>query len=95
MNSTKQEKPAAALSKPWVVGLAASFCCLLWGSAFPAVKIGYRLLDIGGEDSAAQIVYAGLRFFIAGVLIVLFHCLRERRFVCPKRSSWPMVASWL
>ena len=92
MNNFKQEKPAAALTRPWVVGLAASFCCLLWGSAFPAVKIGYRLLDIGGEDSAAQIVYAGLRFFIAGVLIVLFHCLRERRFVAPKSSSWPMVA---
>ena len=60
------------LTRPWVVGLAASFCCLLWGSAFPAVKIGYQLLGIGGEDSAAQIVYAGLRFFIAGILIVLF-----------------------
>lgn len=91
MNEIKGDNQSAVLTRPWVVGLAASFCCLLWGSAFPAVKIGYRLLDIGGEDSAAQIVYAGLRFFIAGVLIVLFQCLREKRFLLPRKGSWPMV----
>lgn len=87
----QEEKQSDVLTRPLVVGLAASFCCLLWGSAFPAVKIGYQLMGIGGEDSAAQIVYAGARFFIAGVLIILFQCLRERRFVRPKRSSWPMI----
>lgn len=79
------------LTRPWVVGLAASFCCLLWGSAFPAVKIGYQLLGIGGEDSAAQIVYAGLRFFIAGILIVLFKCGKERRLVLPGKQAWPLI----
>lgn len=79
------------LTRPWVVGLAASFCCLLWGSAFPAVKIGYQLLGIGGEDSAAQIVYAGLRFFIAGILIVLFKCGKERRLVLPGKHAWPLI----
>ena len=33
-------------SAPMVICLLAAFCCLLWGSAFPAVKIGYGLLSI-------------------------------------------------
>jgi hypothetical protein len=34
------------MQKTIVVWLGAFFCCLLWGSAFPCIKIGYRLFDI-------------------------------------------------
>ena len=33
----------STLQRPMVICLLAAFCCLLWGSAFPAVKIGYGL----------------------------------------------------
>ncbi len=38
-------------TKPWALALCAIFCCLLWGSAFPCVKIGYKLFEIN-TDSA-------------------------------------------
>lgn len=31
------------LQNPWVIAVLAIFCCALWGSAFPFIKIGYRL----------------------------------------------------
>lgn len=55
--------------------------CLLWGSAFPAVKTGYALLQIGAEDSASQLLFAGYRFTGAGLLLMLFCPLSGRNIL--------------
>jgi drug/metabolite transporter (DMT)-like permease len=66
------------LTQPHVVLLLASLCCLLWGSAYPAIKQGYALLSIGRDDLAAQMLFAGLRFFGAGLLLMVFAVLTRR-----------------
>lgn len=78
--------------KAWVITLAA-FCCLLWGSAFPSIKIGYKLWDIGSDDRMAQILFAGMRFFLAGILTILIGSCISRRILLPKRSSLPKIAA--
>lgn len=77
------------LERPGAVPALALLCCALWGSAFPCVKIGYRLLDIQGAGS--QILFAGFRFFLAGVLTLLLSSLLEGRAVRVRRSSVPAV----
>ena len=59
------------LTRPPVVFLLATFCCLLWGSAFPAIKQGYALFGIAPNDVASQMVFAGVRFVAAGGLLLL------------------------
>ncbi|MDZ7892030.1 MAG: DMT family transporter [Rhodoferax sp.] len=54
------------------VFLLAGLCCLLWGSAYPAIKQGYALLEISRSDLAAQILFAGYRFVGAGALLLMF-----------------------
>ncbi len=34
------------ITKPLGIGLLACLCCLLWGSATPAIKIGYEWFGI-------------------------------------------------
>lgn len=46
------------------------FTALLWGSAIPMIKMLYELLEVPGDDTGAKILIAGLRFFIAGLLVV-------------------------
>lgn len=46
-------------------------CTLLWGSAFPVIKISYEKLGIPTEDIFSKIYFAGLRFFIASILVFL------------------------
>ena len=53
------------------VALAAMLCCALWGSAFPVIKIGYNFLNIAGSDTSSQILFAGIRFFLAGFFTIL------------------------
>lgn len=77
------------LQKPAVVCLLALICCALWGSAFPCIKVGYEWFGIEGTGS--QILFAGYRFFLAGVLTFVFGCILEKRFLTMKRSSIPYI----
>ena len=54
-----------------VVWLGALICCALWGSAFPCIKIGYQMFEIPQDAVATQILFAGLRFTLAGILVIL------------------------
>lgn len=75
------------MQKTIVVWIGALLCCALWGSAFPCVKIGYRLFEIASEDVATQILFAGCRFTLAGVLTILLGSLLNRRVLIPKKES--------
>lgn len=63
---------SAWISRPLTVCLLACICCFLWGSAFPSIKIGYSLFQIPSRDTASQILFAGIRFTLAGILVLLF-----------------------
>lgn len=39
------------MQKTVVVWFGALLCCLLWGSAFPCIKIGYRLFEVDAADT--------------------------------------------
>ncbi len=79
------------LKKTGVVCLLALLCCFLWGSAFPSIKIGYELFSVGAEDTWSQILFAGVRFTLAGVLVVLVSSIGQRKWIVPKKTSWGMV----
>ncbi len=69
-----------------VVGLA-TLCCLLWGSAYPAIKSGYALLSIARDDTASQLVFAGWRFLLAGVLLLgIARAIGRPVFTLPRAS---------
>lgn len=53
------------------VAVIATLCCLLWGSAYPAVKSGYILFDISAGDIPSKIVFAGYRFTAAGIVLLV------------------------
>ena len=69
--------------------ILALMCCALWGSAFPCVKIGYELFQI--EGSGSQILFAGYRFFLAGVFTFILACVLEKGVITMKKSSVPYV----
>ncbi len=75
----------------WGIGLLACLCCLLWGSATPAIKIGYEWFGIGAGDVASRILFAGVRFIIAGVLTAVFGSLIAGKPLIPKNTSWGMI----
>lgn len=67
----------------FVLGVAV-LCCLLWGSAFPAVKAGYALLHVAKTDMATQMLFAGWRFLGAGVILLVLAVLGRRSIAVPR-----------
>ncbi|WML34933.1 DMT family transporter [Clostridium sp. OS1-26] len=53
------------------VTIIATLCCLLWGSAYPAVKSGYILFNISTGDIPSKIVFAGYRFAASGIILLI------------------------
>ena len=80
-------KPQKLLQKPIIVGILALICCGLWGSAFPCIKIGYQLLEIPSDAVGDQIVFAGYRFALAGVLTILLGSILQRKLLLPRKQA--------
>lgn len=79
------------MKKTIVVWAGALICCALWGSAFPCIKLGYAWMGIHGEDTATQILYAGVRFVLAGVFTVLMGSLARKKVLYPRKTAWGKV----
>ena len=74
------------------VTVAALLCCALWGSATPFIKIGYELL-LPERNVASTILFAGIRFTIAGILTVLIYSIARRKLLYPKKENLGKVAT--
>lgn len=84
--------PTALLTRPWCVCLLAMVACGLWGSAIPFIKIGYGLLGISSSDVASEILFAGIRFMLAGCIALAACGIARGTMPRLKRTSWGMVA---
>ena len=60
-------------SKLWTnkyfAALMAVLACILWGSAFPVLKVTYAELQIAPDDISARMLIAGARFLLAGLMV--------------------------
>lgn len=72
------------IQKTLVVAVLALICCALWGSAFPCIKIGYEWFEIEGAGS--QILFAGWRFFLAGVMTLILFSVKEKKLLQVRKS---------
>lgn len=81
------------MQKTIVVWLGALLCCALWGSAFPCIKIGYQLFQIESEQTATQILFAGCRFALAGILTLVIGSLVKGKILVPKKQSYGKIVT--
>ena len=59
--------------------ILAMFCALGWSLAYPLIKIGYGEFQIDAGDLGGKILFAGIRFFFAGVLVLGFCCFLKTK----------------
>lgn len=88
----KEENRKDFLQKTWVVCVLALVCTFLWGSASPCIKLGYALFKIPSSETWTQILFAGTRFILAGILTILIGSALNRKMLVPTKSSVPSIA---
>lgn len=59
--------------------LLAILCTLLWGSAIPSIKLGYELFGIEAYATADKLLFAGIRFFSAGLILLIPRLILQKR----------------
>lgn len=84
-----KEKKQNILSNPIIMTIVALVCCALWGSATPAIKTGYKLLSVSGV--ASIMLFAGMRFFLAGVFTVIIFSAASKKLLLPKKENLPRI----
>ncbi len=57
------------------------------GQRFSSVKIGYELFSIASEDAFYKLVYAGLRFSIAGLMTLLISMFLNKKLCFPRKNA--------
>ena len=72
--------------KPIILMITALFCCALWGSATPMIKTGYELI-LPWRGTASTMLFAGLRFTLAGVLTIIIYSIARKKFLVPKKEN--------
>lgn len=81
-----------------VVFLVSLFCMFLWGSALPATKLSYEVLDFAQGEVFTRIFFAGLRFFLASMLVLIYLLIvqkksEEYRFNRLQGKDWRLLVN--
>jgi len=70
--------------------IGALTCALLWGSAFPAIRLSHQYFD--ASPLSNHIAFAGIRFTLAGLFVLIFQKkLLDTFKACPKAGLFAVT----
>ena len=87
-----ENKKESVLQTTGGIVVLASLCNLLWGSAIPFIHLGYRSFAMDSSDTAVQILFAGLRFTLAGLIPIVIRSVMLKKPAKPKTGGFYRVA---
>ncbi|MBO5720587.1 MAG: DMT family transporter [Bacteroidales bacterium] len=67
----------------WVVIFALT-AAVAWGWAYPLIKIGFNEFGITSYMTGSKILFAGIRFFISGIIILIIARIANCKFTIRK-----------
>lgn len=77
--------------RPVWVACFAAIAAVVWGLAYPFIKMGFLHFGITQEMTANKILFAGVRFSICGIIILLVAYAAGRPMAVRRRSDWAFV----
>ena len=83
MNNIFQDKHYKAI--------LAIICAVGWSMAYPLIKVGYGIFEISADDLGGKLLFAGVRFLFAGLLVSAFCVCRKTKLDLKVRKD----ISWL
>lgn len=86
-----KKKMVDFLRNKYGVAFIAVFCSILWGSAFPVLKVTYQELALFPGDYSARIILAAMRFMLAGLALLIGVRLATGKTIRVERRFWPGV----
>ncbi len=77
----------------WVVVFALT-AAIAWGWAFPLIKVGFNAFGITADMTGSKMLFAGLRFAAAGLIVLAVARSSGRRFKANAGSDWWFILAF-
>jgi len=77
----------------WVVVLALT-TAIAWGWAFPLIKVGFNAFGITTDMTGSKMLFAGIRFAVAGLIVLFVARSSGRSFKATRSSDWRFILAF-
>lgn len=78
----------SVFQRPLWVALFALTAAIAWGFAYPLIKLGYAEFQITPAMTGSKMLFAGIRFTIAGLLVLAMALSTHKDFQVRHRTDW-------
>ena len=77
----------------WVVIFALT-AAIAWGWAFPLIKVGFSAFGITADMTSSKMLFAGIRFAAAGLIVLSVARSNGRSFTTSKLIDWRFILAF-
>ena len=77
----------------WVVVFALT-AAIAWGWAFPLIKVGFSAFGITADMTGSKMLFAGIRFAVAGLIVLSVARSNGRSFKTSKMIDWRFILAF-
>lgn len=85
------DKKINFFTKPLNILILAAIATALWGSAIPVIKIGYDAFNITNSGVEVKILFAGVRFVLAGIFVIIYYSISNNKFELPRKDEYKKI----
>lgn len=91
LNPSNNIQKTSLFQRPIWVSLFALTAAVVWGWAYPLIKLGFEELQITPELTGSKMLFAGIRFTVSGLIILFIAKVSHKNFALRKTSDWWFV----
>ena len=85
---TSEVKSLPLFQRPFWVSCFALTAAVVWGWAYPLIKMGFEEFAITPDMTGNKILFAGVRFTFSGLIILAFAKAKRRSFAMRRKTDW-------
>ena len=85
---TSEVKSLPLFQRPFWVSCFALTAAVVWGWAYPLIKMGFDEFAITPDMTGNKILFAGVRFTFSGLIILAFAKAKRRSFAMRRKTDW-------
>ena len=67
---------------------------IAWGWAFPLIKVGFNAFGITTDMTGSKMLFAGIRFAVAGLIVLFVARSSGRSFKATRSSDWRFILAF-
>lgn len=82
------EGKISIFERPVWVSVFALTAAVVWGWAYPLIKIGFGEFRITPDMTGSKMLFAGIRFFVSGLIILALAARTGRSFAVRSNTDW-------